>query len=167
MRILYQNPELIHQIESVIAADASQIEIFGENYHQQHVYCVSYLSFWQRYQRLSAFWLASRRLILLLIPFANLKQYIDRQQGRPRKPYDLIFDVGAMIIAASNGPNELQKLAPTWNSDCARPCRPPEAMRATREYSGRNTEEPVPTSAAASSISGKMLATDSSGPVGE
>ena len=36
-----------------------------------------------------------------------------------------------MISAASSGPIELPKLPPTWNSDWARPWRPPEAMRAT------------------------------------
>ncbi len=52
--------------------------------------------------------------------------------------------------AASSGPIAVPKLPPTWNTDCARPCRPPEASRATREDSGWNTEEPMPISAAAS-----------------
>ena len=44
--------------------------------------------------------------------------------------------------AASSGPSAEPTLPPTWNSDCARPCRPPDAMRATREDSGWNTDEP-------------------------
>lgn len=66
------------------------------------------------------------------------------------------------IKAASSGPLALPALPPTWKMDCARPGRPPEAMRATRDDSGWNTEEPVPTSAAASSNSGKLPALDSS-----
>ena len=39
-------------------------------------------------------------------------------------------------------------LPPTWNTDCAKPYRPPEARRATRDDSGWNTAEPSPTMAA-------------------
>jgi hypothetical protein len=35
-------------------------------------------------------------------------------------------------------------LPPTWNSDCARPWRPPEASRATRDASGWKIAEPMP-----------------------
>jgi hypothetical protein len=42
-------------------------------------------------------------------------------------------------------------LPPTWNSDCAKPKRPPEAARATRELSGWKIEEPSPMHMAASS----------------
>ena len=51
--------------------------------------------------------------------------------------------------AASTGPSDDPTLPPTWNSDCAKPWRPPEAMRATREASGWKTAEPTPTNAAA------------------
>ena len=53
--------------------------------------------------------------------------------------------------AASSGPSAVPKLPPTWNTDCASPCCPPEASRATREDSGWNTDEPMPISAAAAS----------------
>ena len=53
--------------------------------------------------------------------------------------------------AASSGPAEVPRLPPTWNTDCANPCLPPLAMRATREDSGWKTEEPLPMSAAATS----------------
>ena len=69
---------------------------------------------------------------------------------------------GMMNSAASSGPSAEPTLPPTWNSDCARPWRPPEAMRATREDSGWNTDEPVPTSTAATSSQPKDGATDSS-----
>ena len=65
----------------------------------------------------------------------------------------LDWPCGSTMKAASSGPAAEPKLPPTWNIDCARPCRPPEAMRATREDSGWNTEEPVPMSAAATSSS--------------
>ena len=55
--------------------------------------------------------------------------------------------------AAISGPAAEPALPPTWNSDCASPCLPPEAMRATREASGWNTEEPSPISATAARIS--------------
>ena len=57
---------------------------------------------------------------------------------------------GRTMKAASSGPIAEPRLPPTWNTDCARPCRPPEAMRATREDSGWKTDEPVPIIAAAS-----------------
>ena len=53
------------------------------------------------------------------------------------------------IAAAISGPSACPRLPPTWNSDCANPNRPPEAMRATREDSGWKIAEPRPTSAAA------------------
>ena len=46
--------------------------------------------------------------------------------------------------AASSGPIAGPALPPTWKSDCARPCRPPEARRAMREDSGWKTAEPKP-----------------------
>ena len=61
---------------------------------------------------------------------------------------------GRMMKAAASGPIAEPTLPPTWNRDCARPCRPPEASRATRDDSGWNTDEPVPTMAAASSSIG-------------
>src|SRR4051812_13432233 len=61
---------------------------------------------------------------------------------------------GTTMKAASSGPIAEPALPPTWNSDWARPCRPPDAIRATRDASGWNTDEPRPTSAAASRIIG-------------
>ncbi len=68
----------------------------------------------------------------------------------------LPWPCGTIMNAASSGPSDEPKLPPTWNSDCARPCWPPEAMRATREASGWNTAEPMPTSAAAISSASKL-----------
>ena len=56
--------------------------------------------------------------------------------------------------AATSGPIAEPVLPPTWNSDCASPCRPPDAIRATREDSGWKTAEPRPTSPADSSRPG-------------
>ena len=56
---------------------------------------------------------------------------------------------GSTMNAASSGPIDDPALPPTWKSDCARPCCPPDAMRATRDDSGWNTAEPMPTSATA------------------
>ena len=58
---------------------------------------------------------------------------------------------GTMMKAASSGPAAWPKLPPTWKIDCASPCRPPDAMRATRDPSGWKIDEPVPTIAAANS----------------
>ena len=49
--------------------------------------------------------------------------------------------------AASKGPTAWPTLPPSWNTDWARPCRPPDARRATREDSGWKIEEPIPISA--------------------
>ena len=43
---------------------------------------------------------------------------------------------GTITAAATNGPIALPVLPPTWNTDCARPWRPPDANRATRDDSG-------------------------------
>ena len=53
-------------------------------------------------------------------------------------------------------------LPPTWNTDCAMPCWPPDARRAMRDDSGWNIADPVPTSAAASRIVAKSGAYASS-----
>ena len=49
--------------------------------------------------------------------------------------------------AASRGPIAEPTLPPTWNSDWANPCRPPDARRATRELSGWKMADPSPTNA--------------------
>ena len=54
--------------------------------------------------------------------------------------------------AASSGPMEVPKLPPTWNTDCAKPKRPPEESRASREASGWKIEEPIPISEAPTRI---------------
>jgi len=69
---------------------------------------------------------------------------------------------GITMNAASSGPLAEPMLPPTWNTDCAKPWRPPDAMRATREDSGWNTEEPEPIRAAATSSIGKLDAFASS-----
>ena len=48
----------------------------------------------------------------------------------------LDWPFGITMKAARIGPSDEPILPPTWNKDCARPCRPPEASRATREASG-------------------------------
>ncbi|MNT13369.1 hypothetical protein D3C72_1483380 [compost metagenome] len=74
----------------------------------------------------------------------------------------LCWPNGTITAAASSGPSALPVLPPTWNSDCAMPCWPPEAMRATREDSGWKMDEPVPISAAAASTVVKLGANASS-----
>ena len=69
-------------------------------------------------------------------------------RARPAYQAMLRWPKLATISAAVSGPNAEPVLPPTWNSDCARPWRPPEAMRATRLDSGWNTAEPMPTSMA-------------------
>src|SRR5215831_13524407 len=68
---------------------------------------------------------------------------------------------GSTINAASSGPSDEPVLPPTWKSDCANPCRPPDAIRATREDSGWNTADPTPTSATESSTHPKAGAMES------
>src|SRR5687767_14326629 len=62
---------------------------------------------------------------------------------------------GTTTKAASRGPIAEPALPPTWNSDCAKPCRPPDAILATREDSGWKTAEPSPTRPAESRRTGK------------
>ena len=52
----------------------------------------------------------------------------------------LRWPCGTTMKAASSGPIARPTLPPTWNTDWARPWRPPEASRATREDSGWKTE---------------------------
>ena len=62
---------------------------------------------------------------------------------------------GITISAVSSGPTALPPLPPTWKIDCARLLRPPEAIGATRDASGWNTDEPHPMSATDSSMGAK------------
>ncbi|MNG04108.1 hypothetical protein D3C84_872190 [compost metagenome] len=52
------------------------------------------------------------------------------------------------------------RLPPIWNSDWASPGWLPAAMRATREDSGWNTDEPMPISIADSNTAPKLSAWD-------
>ena len=74
----------------------------------------------------------------------------------------LRWPYGSTMYAASSGPVAEPALPPTWNSDCAKPCRPPDASRATRDDSGWNTDEPMPTIATAKRITPYVGATESS-----
>ena len=74
----------------------------------------------------------------------------------------LCWPKGTTMAAASSGPSDEPTLPPTWKTDCANPCRPPEASRAMREDSGWKIDEPRPISPAASSSSAKVGATDRS-----
>ena len=56
------------------------------------------------------------------------------------------------MSAASSGPTALPPLPPTWKIDCARLFLPPDAICATRDASGWNTDEPQPINATDSSI---------------
>ena len=56
----------------------------------------------------------------------------------------LPWPCGSTMKAASKGPMAWPALPPTWKIDCANPCWPPDASRATRELSGWNTDEPMP-----------------------
>ena len=67
---------------------------------------------------------------------------------------------GTMKKAANSGPSAEPVFPPTWKRDCASPCCPPEAMRATRADSGWNTEDPTPTSAAENKSALKLDARD-------
>src|ERR1700704_6311439 len=69
---------------------------------------------------------------------------------------------GTTKYAASSGPSDDPKLPPTWNSDCASPCCPPDAMRATRDDSGWNTADPTPIKPAATRIVPRFAADDRS-----
>src|ERR1700680_683386 len=62
--------------------------------------------------------------------------------------------------AASKGPSAEPAFPPSWKSDCAMPSCPPEAKRAIRDDSGWNTEDPMPTSAAATRTVPKVGAID-------
>ena len=60
----------------------------------------------------------------------------------------------ATIDAAPSAPSAPPVLPPTWNIDWAKPRRGPADICATREDSGWNTLDPIPTIAAASSSTG-------------
>ena len=68
----------------------------------------------------------------------------------------LLWPCGRMIKAANTGPIELPKLPPSWNSDCAMPCAPPEASRASRDASGWKIDAPRPSRAAPASSARKL-----------
>ena len=87
--ILHRNAELMYQIKGVIAADAGQIEVFGENQHQQDAQRVGNGTFWQRFQQRRALRLPFGCPVLMLIPLADLQQHHDRQQRRQREPGDV------------------------------------------------------------------------------
>ena len=65
---------------------------------------------------------------------------------------------GMTMKAAASGPIDEPRLPPTWNSDCASPCCPPDPMRATRDASGWKMAEPSPTKQAAPMICAKLAA---------
>ena len=64
----------------------------------------------------------------------------------------LRWPYGRTMKAASSGPIAEPALPPTWKNDWAKPCRPPEARRATRDDSGWKIDEPMPTHATATRI---------------
>ena len=86
---------------------------------------------------------------LRFVPLPDPRQNDDRQNAMVENQAMLGWPKGTTISAASSGPIDVPALPPSWNTDCAKPKRPPEARRAMRADSGWNTAEPRPTSAAA------------------
>jgi len=70
------------------------------------------------------------------VPAAHPGQQQDAGKGQQREPEDVRLAARDDDRAASSGPSDVPKFPPTWNSDWAKPCFPPEAIRATREASG-------------------------------
>src|SRR3954452_10578777 len=68
---------------------------------------------------------------------------------------------GSTTKAAASGPTADPAFPPTWKTDWASPCCPPDAIRATRDDSGWKTALPSPTMPADNSTIGKLLAAES------
>ena len=86
-------------------------------------------------------------------PPMRLRIQMARSAAIPNHPM-LSRPRGSTHSAASKGPQAPPAFPPTWKSDCAKPCCPPEARRATRDASGWNTAEPMPIRAADARSSG-------------
>ena len=65
------------------------------------------------------------------------------------------------INAANSDPRAEPKVPPTWNTDSAKPCLPPAAIRAIRDTSGMKHDEPSPTSPAPTRSTPKVPAPES------
>jgi hypothetical protein len=79
---------------------------------------------------------AARRMRLRSYQLPTLASRIMPSRARTENHATLAWPRGRTMRAASNGPIAEPTPPPTWNSDCARPCRPPEANRAMRAASG-------------------------------
>ena len=79
----------------------------------------------------------------------------------PENQAMLRWPCGSTMKAASSGPSDDPPVPPSVNSDCAKPWRPPDAMRAMREASGWKTADPTPISPTDSRIAPKPGALES------
>src|SRR5690625_2982136 len=87
------------------------------------------------------------------------RMIIARRAMRENQP-TLHCPRGTTTKAATSGPIAVPELPPTWKTDWARPCCPPEAIRATLDDSGWKTEDPSPTRAAGERRSTKLFGTE-------
>ena len=88
---------------------------------------------------------------------ADAPEDSDREQRRDGEPGDAPLAARQHDERGQQRPERPSRVfPPTWNSDCAIPCRPPDAIRATRELSGWNTADPSPTSPAETQQAGKL-----------
>ena len=94
---------------------------------------------------------AQAREPVVPVPDADVPQDRTGQQRQQREQRETRLPEAHDHERGGERPAAWPVLPPTWNIDCARPWRPPDAMRATREASGWNTEDPMPISAAPSS----------------
>src|SRR5450830_1730450 len=138
--ILHRQLEFADQIKREVARQAGHVKVLGKDQQQQDADRLDHLL--ARQLDITGGLLLRLGLagqLLALIPVTDLTQHDDGNQRCNGEPRDAALSAG--------------------DDD---PCRQPDAMRATREASGWKTEEPVPTSAAATSSTPKFGATDSS-----
>ena len=86
------------------------------------------------------------RQAMMLVPGAHIIKDDDAEQRQQAGiPDDAALAIGRHQQRRGERAQRRPVLPPTWNTDCARPWRPPDAMRATRLDSGWNTDDPMPT----------------------
>src|SRR5579885_3678369 len=97
-----------------------------------------------------------------LVPRAHLQEHENRYQRAEPEPGDAALSCGEHHKRRQQRPQRGPRVAADLKEGLREAMPPPEAMRATREDSGWNTEEPMPTRATANRIAPKLGAMESS-----
>ena len=143
--VLDGDMEALDEIEGVVAGEAGEIEVLREDERDEDSEGADDFAAGEMGVLVASAAVVGGGLARLVYQRpTRIRMTMPRMAGRANQAMPFC-PCGRTMKAASRGPMAEPVFPPTWKNDWAKPCLPPEAMRAIREDSGWKMAEPTPT----------------------